>query len=251
MVKHISNRESFLEPETRAGTFIGSEMKAVFKCMLDMAELVLAVCDEHGLRCYPNGGTLIGAARHGGFIPWDDDLDLMMPREDYEKLQTILPNELPPHLFMQTSYTDKEFMFPLLKIRDCRTSAIDLRYVSQGLRFNMGIFIDIFPIDGYPEDDSALAQARQEVGKLYRYMYYVYGRHFKGWRNWARHFKYALKFHLQRRESFLSRRERIASKFRMAECTNCAPAVLCFGYDHKAIWPSEWVWGGGGNRSAV
>ena len=150
-VHHISDRESFLKPETRNGFLVTAERKAVWKVLLDILEIVIGICDKHGIRYSMDGGSLLGAMRHKGFIPWDDDIDIAMPRSDYEKLQQILPKELPPHLFMQTSATDHEYDITHVKIRDSRTTALEMNHVAIGRKYNMGIFLDIFPIDGVPK----------------------------------------------------------------------------------------------------
>ena len=78
-------KEHFLEPETRCDTFIGVERKKHWKILLDMLEEVLIVCQRHGLTVWLGAGSILGAVRHKGIIPWDDDIDICMPRPDYEK----------------------------------------------------------------------------------------------------------------------------------------------------------------------
>lgn len=151
----------FLLGEVRCGFEVTPERKRVWKTLLDIFEVFIAVCEKHGLKWYACAGTLLGAVRHKGFIPWDDDLDVMMPREDYEKLQEVLPAELPPHLFMQTTLTDPEYDICHLKIRDSRTSAIEKAHTRQGRRYNMGMFLDVFPLDAIPDGDAAMRKARR------------------------------------------------------------------------------------------
>ena len=142
------DRKTFLRSETRAGFWVDEERKRLWLCLLDMLECVAAICDKHGLTYYLGGGTLLGAVRHGGIIPWDDDIDIHLMREDYDRLQEILPNELPRHYFMQNSATDPEYTITHLKIRDARYSAIPLYHVREHAVYNMGAFLDIFPLDG-------------------------------------------------------------------------------------------------------
>ena len=149
--EYISSREEFQKPEKRNGFLVTAERKALWKVLLDILEIVIRICDRHGIRYSMDGGSLLGAMRHKGFIPWDDDIDIAMPRSDYEKLQQILPKELPPHLFMQTSATDHEYDITHVKIRDSRTTALEMNHVAIGRKYNMGIFLDIFPIDGVPK----------------------------------------------------------------------------------------------------
>ena len=168
-------RKVFLKPEVRAGVPVGAELKAVWKVMLDILEVFIGVCEKHHLTYWLEGGSMLGAVRHKGFIPWDDDIDVAMPRADFEKLQKILPGELPPHLFMQTSETDPEYAAPLMKIRDSRTTGIDSYHVKCGLKFNMGVFVDVNPIDVWVEDVSQrrrMFRAALFWKGVRRYLYY-------------------------------------------------------------------------------
>ena len=143
-------RERFLEPETRSGHFVSAETKKLWKCMLDMLEEIDRVCRKHGLRYFLMSGTLIGAARHKGFIPWDDDLDICLPRPDWEKLQKILPSELRPPLFMQNAATDPGYSPTFFKVRNSATAAITPWWVERHLVANLGIFVDVHALDGIP-----------------------------------------------------------------------------------------------------
>ena len=143
-------RDGFLEPETRCDHYVSGETKACWKSMLDMVEEVDRICRKHDIRYFLIAGSLLGAVRHKGMIPWDDDIDIALFRNDYEKLEKILPKELPSHMFMQTLVTDPEYPTSHMKIRDSNTTGIYKWAVDGHLRFNMGIFIDIFALDGVP-----------------------------------------------------------------------------------------------------
>ena len=143
--------KTFLNPELRGETFVSASMKKVWKAELDILEVFNQICAEYDLRYSLAAGTLIGAFRHGGFIPWDDDIDIEMPREDYDRFCDIAQCELPPHLFLQTTKTDPGRVVNFAQIRNSNTSCIDPHWVELGAVFNMGIGIDIFPVDGVPE----------------------------------------------------------------------------------------------------
>ncbi len=149
--KKLNDR--FLEPETRDGHFIDAKMKAVWKEMLDITEEVVRICDENGLNYTLAGGTLLGAVRHKGFIPWDDDIDLDMPRKDYDRLVALLGKKgvLREPYLLQTFYTDPGRTSTFAQVRNPNTCAIDPCWTKAKDCFNMGIGIDIFPIDGVPE----------------------------------------------------------------------------------------------------
>ena len=143
-------REHFLEPETRCDFFVDGNRKKLWKCMLDMLEILDRTCREHGLRYFLFYGSLLGAIRHKGFIPWDDDLDIVMPRPDFDRIQTILAKELQSPFFLQNADTDPEYASAFFKIRNSSTSAITPFWVDRHIIVNMGIFIDIHSIDGIP-----------------------------------------------------------------------------------------------------
>ena len=117
--------------------------------MLRMLKIIDYICRKHDLRYWLCSGTLLGAVRHQGFIPWDDDLDICMLREDYNRFIQIAPLEFPTDIFLQTQETDPSYDYlPLpCKVRD-KNSLI----ISEGMenqKYQQGLFIDIFPTDRY------------------------------------------------------------------------------------------------------
>ena len=111
----------------------------------------IRICGKLGLQYFAVQGTLLGAVRHGGSIPWDDDIDVGMLRKDYEVFLKEAPGMLPEYYFLQTFHTDPEFYHCFAKLRDSRTTFIE-KTAQKLRRMNQGIFIDIFPFDYYPEN---------------------------------------------------------------------------------------------------
>lgn len=144
------DKESFLLPETRCGHHVSAETKLCWKAMLDMVEELDRICRKHHIKYFLIAGSLLGAIRHRGFIPWDDDVDIALFREDYDKLEKILPKELPENMFMQTTLTDPGYETAHMKIRMSGTAAILSGGVHFHRRYNMGLFVDVFALDGVP-----------------------------------------------------------------------------------------------------
>ena len=120
---------------------------------LEILKVFIKACGELGLKYFVIGGTLIGAVRHEGFIPWDDDIDVAMMREDYEIFIRKAQELLPKKYFVQSIYSEKNLPFNFCKIRDNETIFVE----SSARKFNInhGVSIDIFPLDYYPEEEKA------------------------------------------------------------------------------------------------
>ena len=123
------------------------KMSELQQRLLDMMVWFDTYCSENNLRYYIMGGTLLGAMRHGGFIPWDDDLDIGMPRKDYNRLKEIYNNEGRFELEMPDSLA-KDFCYGHAKLFDTTTTLIENRRIE----VKRGLYIDIFPIDGIGND---------------------------------------------------------------------------------------------------
>ncbi len=118
--------------------------------MLDMLVEFDAICAKHNLQYWLDSGTLLGAVRHQGFIPWDDDIDLSMPVEDYLKFQEIAKDELSENIFFQTRKTDEKFLFDYIKLRSNRASIVEFHEKDKEIAYHQGVFVDIFPMFTLP-----------------------------------------------------------------------------------------------------
>ena len=115
--------------------------------ILKNLQAVDAACKTHGLRYYIWAATMIGAIRHKGFIPWDDDLDIAMPRPDYDRLIAHAREWLSEPYEMVCAENDEVYPLPFAKVQDSSTTLIERMH----LRYLGGVYIDVFPIDGVPE----------------------------------------------------------------------------------------------------
>lgn len=120
-------------------------------CQLIIAREIKRLCDKHNIKYFIIAGTLLGAIRHGGFIPWDDDMDVGMLREDYEKFIKVAKTDLGGDFFLQTSETDKNYGLPFAKILLNDTVLVE---ASAGSDAKKGIFVDVFPFDVAPENEA-------------------------------------------------------------------------------------------------
>lgn len=124
------------------------DVQALRDCQLEILKVFIEICKKNDLQYFLVHGSCIGAVRHKGFIPWDDDLDVGMPREDYDRFAEIAKAQLPEHLFFQTYETDPDYPTPFGKIRNSNTTYIEK--TSKNLKINHGVYIDVFPLDGVP-----------------------------------------------------------------------------------------------------
>ena len=124
-----------------------------------MLKEFVRICDELKLKYFLVCGSALGAIKYNGFIPWDDDMDVALPRADYEIFCQKAQSMLPEHLFLQNSDTDKYYPLIFSKIRHSGTAFVEKPYAKTNMHH--GIYIDVFPLDGYPSD----FQAQQELEK--------------------------------------------------------------------------------------
>lgn len=123
------------------------DIKKLKKIELEIFRHFIEICNENSLRYFVVGGTALGAVRHKGFIPWDDDIDVALPRGDYEKFLIAAQKSLPSNMFLQTYITDKNYPNPFAKLRQSDTAFIEKS--TSKIKVNHGVYVDIFPLDGY------------------------------------------------------------------------------------------------------
>ena len=151
-------QEGFFDQEVRDGFYLDTTMKTLWAAELEVLQKVAEVCDRHGLKWYAAYGTLLGAIRHEGFVPWDDDMDIWVKRPDYNILMQVLPNELPEGYLVRGPLTDEGYDQFHTCINSGNGISITKEWLEQyhGCPFTVGL--DIFPLDYLPrnEKDRAL-----------------------------------------------------------------------------------------------
>lgn len=126
------------------------DIETLRKIQLHLLDTLDSICKKHNLVYWLDFGTLLGAVRNGKFIPWDDDVDISMEMDSYNKFLEIAKTELPKDIFLQTPNTDPEYKQCFTKLRDNGSTFIEL-HEEAGMNYHQGIFIDIFPVALYPK----------------------------------------------------------------------------------------------------
>ena len=140
-----------------------SDIRRIQLIQLDMIKKVHEVCRANGLRYTMLGGTLLGAVRHRGFIPWDDDLDIGLPRPDYERLLALLEKHPIEGCFLQTFATDPHYVQPYAKLRKNGTRYVESFW--KDIDMHQGVFIDIFPLDKIKTPGGRATELRRLAAK--------------------------------------------------------------------------------------
>lgn len=166
--------ESFLKEETRCGFVVTTERKKIWAVELDLLRKFDEVCMKHKINYFAVSGTLLGAVRHKGFIPWDDDVDVGMTRDDYDRLCLVAKDEFKEPYFFQNGETDTSYFIGYAMLRNSKTTGI-ISFLSDH-RFNNGIDIDIFIFDRIPKRRIKLKKqlfwAKFYSGLLNNYYFY-------------------------------------------------------------------------------
>jgi len=169
----INLPDGFLNEEVRDGYTVSGKMKELWAIELDLLCKFMQVCDKNNITYYADAGTILGAARHKGFIPWDDDIDVMMMRDQYDKLCSIAEKEFTHPYFFQTEYTDPGSARGHAQLRNSMTTGLLEHEVGAPINYNLGIFMDIFPIDSIPDDKEQFESFHKKIyrdKKLYQTM---------------------------------------------------------------------------------
>ena len=158
--------DTFWKSETRSDYFVSEKEKKIWAVEIDLLNELLRVCDKYNLKVFVFAGTLLGAVRHNGFIPWDDDLDVCLTREDYERLLEVGINEFREPYFLQHALSDKKYFIGYARLRNSKTTGIIKWNYSK--EYNNGIYIDIVPMDGYIDNKESLTRLFRKRNRIER-----------------------------------------------------------------------------------
>ena len=170
MVIKTNFPSDFFKEEAKA-IVVSPETKRLWAVLLDLLLEFDRVCKKNGIKYMIDGGTLLGAVRHGGFIPWDDDIDVIMLREEYEKLNKIAPREFSSPYFWQTNETDPDHGKGYARLRNSSTTFMPSYDVLDGkhvFHHNQGIPLDVFVCDNVPDKANERTPFLKRIERLRR-----------------------------------------------------------------------------------
>ena len=230
-----------LDKETICGFEVSAQMKRIWAMELDMVEKFVAVCQEHNLEYMIMGGTLLGAVRHKGFIPWDNDIDILMPRKDFNKLLEIGPGAFKRPLFFQTPVTEESrFFSTYVKIRNENGTAATREDFESGI--NCGIFIDVFCLDEIPDSSWKRKLYFRRLNEIAKMQRFALGKTLKkGFSNNIKHFLqrfvYRFIYNSPDAASLFNIYQKVAGEYAGRNCQQVAHQA--FGYNDNFIWDKK------------
>lgn len=167
-----------------------TELRQVQLKQLGILREIDKICRKHDIDYWLDGGTILGAVRHGGFIPWDDDIDIAMRLEDLPRFAVACEADLPPHLYLQTQETEPSCRLPISKVRDCDSFLVE--YADDFTRpYGKGLYVDIFPMITYPSVSKNFV--KKVAGGYCKANAILQSQHYYSWRSVAELFWFGAK----------------------------------------------------------
>ena len=233
--------ENFFNEEIRCGYKISPKMKKVWAAELQLLEKFIDVCERNDLNYFLDGGTLLGAVRHKGFIPWDDDIDVIMPRADYDRLWEIAEKEFTYPYFFQTTLSEQGFFRTHAQLRNSETTGFIA--IDEHKNINRGIFMDIFVLDNVPNGILRKKIFKYEILIKKRILAYQYDREYGSLKFKGKMFYKLVHtfFNLYPFDKFFRNFNKTLAKYRNKDTALVGDITLL--WRSNVHWPKEWYEG--------
>lgn len=155
--------DSYFEDEIQCGFYVSAMMKSCWAAQIEVLLEVDRICKKHNIKYFAEWGTMLGTVRHGGYIPWDDDLDIAMKRIDYERFQKIVVDEMPAGYEILNYATDANYWDVMMRVINGNFVSFDPEFLDRYHNTPYACGIDIFPLDYVPRDKGEEAIQRELV----------------------------------------------------------------------------------------
>ena len=156
----------YFKDEYREGFLVESMMKRAWAAQLEVLKRIEEICDKYGLQYFGFWGTLLGAVRHNGYVPWDDDFDIIMKRADYDKFLEVAATELPDGYVVMTPYTEVEWDEQIARVTNSHSINFTDRFLNAYHGFPFVAGVDIFPYDFIPDDESLCKEKDELINRV-------------------------------------------------------------------------------------
>ncbi|MCR5108025.1 MAG: LicD family protein [Lachnospiraceae bacterium] len=159
--------EYFLDSEVRDGFYIPAKMKRCWASILDVLNEIAIICNRHNIKWWMDWGTMLGLIRHGGYIPWDDDVDISMMRPDYERFLKYAKDELPKGYNIANIYNNHDYIDSLSRVVNSTKIKINQEFLEANHGFPYVSGVDVMPIDYIPRDKERLEKEIELIRHLH------------------------------------------------------------------------------------
>lgn len=159
----LSFSDKYFDGEVRDGFFIESKMKRAWAAQLEVLDEIRRICQANNIRYFADWGTLLGAVRHQGFVPWDDDLDICMLRDDYNRFLEIAPGQLSSYFELKSIYNNPTHDNVKCRIITGRSMNFSPEYLNRFHECPYIVGVDIFPVDYIPSDETEAAKLLESI----------------------------------------------------------------------------------------
>lgn len=157
----------YFDDEVREGFYVPPIMKHCWAAQMEVVKTVDEICKKNNINYYLFSGTLMGAVRHGGYIPWDDDVDICMLRRDYQKFIKVAPHYMPERYYIRNIHTHSDYRQCFTRFSNDDAIGVNEEFWEKGHGFLCNAGIDIFPLDYIPEDPERLDKVLYDTHFLY------------------------------------------------------------------------------------